>query len=233
MKRVFRFLAVLLIVLGLHAGTVVPSQAAQRLVDVKGFSASSVVFSKPGCKYITVKMRKYVHRSTWEWNVDADVTHKGRSVSTALFSDSGDSSRTRIYLCDFDGFGKYTIGPSNIFAHTYNYGSYQSNTDWTKGHFYVRAKVKAGLKAKRRGNKVALTASARRYSADRLGFVNYAPKKARVQVKSGKKWKTVKSVKLRHGKATVIVKSKRKKQYRFVIDKSSSRTSAKSKIVKA
>jgi len=89
------------------------------------------------------------------------------------------------------------------------------------------------LKAKRRGNKVALIASAQRYSTDRGKFVNYAPKKARVQVKSGKKWKTVKSVKLKHGEATVIVKSKWKKQYRFVIDKSSSRTSAKSKIVKA
>ncbi|MCG7299401.1 MULTISPECIES: hypothetical protein [Brevibacterium] len=89
------------------------------------------------------------------------------------------------------------------------------------------------MKAKRRGNKVALIASAQRYSTDRGKFVNYAPKKARVQVKSGKKWKTVKSVKLKHGEATVIVKSKWKKQYRFVIDKSSSRTSAKSKIVKA
>gem|GEM_PF-3051339 len=61
-KQVFRLLAVLLIVLGLTAGTVVPSQAAQRLVDVKGFSAPSVVFSKSGCEYITVKMRKSVHR---------------------------------------------------------------------------------------------------------------------------------------------------------------------------
>lgn len=231
MKRVFRFLTVVLIVLGLNAGTVVPSQAAQRLVDVKGFSASSVVFSKPGCKYITVKMRKSVHRSTWEWSVDADVTYKGRLVEFASFSDSGDSSRTRILLCHDEGFGKYTIGPSAVDAETYD--SYPSYTDWTKGHFYVRAKVKAGLKAKRKGNKVALIASAKRYSADRFEFVNYAPKKARVQVKSGKKWKTVKSVKLKHGKATVIVKSKRKKQYRFVIDKSSSRTSAKSKIVKA
>ena len=215
----------------------VPSQAAPRLVDVTGFSAKSIVVSNSSCRYITVTMRKTMSPKVDSWDVSADVTRGGSWVSGAHYGDSGDRSKTRVQVCPrFDGLGKYTVGPSNVAVDVwgYNIGGYKSQlyTDWTKGHFYVRAKGKAALKGKRKGNSVTLTASAQRYNPERNKYVAHGAKKARVQVKSGKKWKTVKTVKLKKGKATVKVKTKLKKQYRFVFDQTSATTGATSKTIR-
>ena len=79
---------------------------------------------------------------------------------------------------------------------------------------------------------MTLTASAQRYNPERNKYVAHGAKKARVQVKSGKKWKTVKTVKLKKGKVTVKVKTKLKKQYRFVFDQTSATTGATSKTIR-
>ena len=79
---------------------------------------------------------------------------------------------------------------------------------------------------------MTLTASAQRYNPEINKYVGHGAKKARVQVKSGKKWKTVKTVKLKKGKATVKLKTKLKKQYRFVFDQTSATTGATSKTIR-
>lgn len=200
-------------------------------MDVTGFSAKSIVVSSSSCRYITVTMRKTMSPKVDSWDVSADVTRGGSWVSGAHYGDSGDHSKTRVQVCPyFDGLGKYTIGPSDVSASSWD--NYQSYTDWTKGHFYVRAKGKAALKGKRKWNTVTLTASAQRYNPELNKYVAHGAKKARVQVKSGKKWKTVKTVKLKRGKATVKVKTKHKKQYRFVFDQTSATTGATSKTIR-
>ncbi|MDR7292803.1 hypothetical protein [Pseudoglutamicibacter albus] len=233
MKRFFRAFAIVLVAVGLNAGTAVPSQAAPRLVDVTGFSAKSIVVSNPSCRSVVVTMRKTMSPKVDYWDVSADVTRSGSFVTWADYSKSGDRSKTRVQICpSLDGLGKYTVGPSTVTADTRDGYDYQSYTDWTKGHFYVRAKGKAALKGKRKGSTVTLTASAQRYNPERYKYVAHGAKKARVQVKSGKKWKTVKTVKLKKGKATVKVKTKHKKQYRFVFDQTSATTGATSKTIK-
>ncbi|OFT43833.1 hypothetical protein HMPREF3160_01930 [Arthrobacter sp. HMSC06H05] len=236
MKRFFRAFAIVLVAVGLNAGTAVPSQAAPRLVDVTGFSAKSIVvsnWSNSSCRDVVVTMRKTMSQKVDSWSVWADVTRGGTKVDWADYGDSGDHSKTRVQVCPrFDGLGKYTVGPSAVSADTRDDYKYQSYTDWTKGHFYVRAKGKAALKGKRKGNTVTLTASAQRYNPERNKYVAHGAKKARVQVKSGKKWKTVKTVKLKKGKATVKIKTRLKKQYRFVFDQTSATTGATSKTIK-
>ncbi|MCG7303805.1 MULTISPECIES: hypothetical protein [Micrococcaceae] len=236
MKRFFRAFAIVLVAVGLNAGTAVPSQAAPRLVDVTGFSAKSIVvsnYSNSNCRDVAVAMRKTMSPKVGSWDVMSGVYRGGSSVDTAFYSDSGDRSKTRVTVCPWvHGLGKYTVGPSYVSADTRDGYDYQSYTDWTKGHFYVRAKGKAALKGKRKGNTVTLTASAQRYNPKPNKYVAHGAKKARVQVKSGKKWKTVKTVKLKKGKATVKVKTKLKKQYRFVFDQTSATTGATSKTIR-
>ena len=50
-------------------------------------------------------------------------------------------------------------------------------------------------------------------------------------MKSGSKWKTLKTVKLKNGKASVTVKQSKKKTYRLYIPKASWATSTTSKSV--
>lgn len=206
-------------------------------MDVTGFSAKSIVVSNSSCRDVVVTMRKTMSPKVDAWTVAADVTRGGGKVNWAVYSTYGDHSKTRVQVCPyFDGLGKYTVGPSNVAVDVwdYNIGGYKSQlyTDWTKGHFYVRAKGKAALKGKRKGSTVTLTASAQRYNPERYKYVAHGAKKARVQVKSGKKWKTVKTVKLKRGKATVKVKTKHNKQYRFVFGQTSATTGATSKTIR-
>lgn len=234
MKRFFRAFAIVLVAVGLNAGTAVPSQAAPRLLDVTGFSAKSIVvsnYSNSNCRDVVVTMRKTMSPNVDFWDVWADVNRGGSGVGTAFYGDSGDRSKTRVSVCPWaHGLGKYTIGPSDVYASSWD--NSQFNTDWTKGHFYVRAKGKAALKGKRKWNTVTLTASAQRYNPELNKYVGHGAKKARVQVKSGKKWKTVKTVNLKKGKATVKLKTRLKKQYRFVFDQTSATTGATSKTIR-
>lgn len=233
MKRFFRAFAIVLVAVGLNAGTAIPSQAAPRLLDVTGFSAKSIVVSNSSCRDVVVTMRKTMSSKVDSWDVSADVTRGGSWVGMAFYGDSGDRSKTRVQICPWlDGLGKYTVGPSDVTAYSWDYYNFQSDTDWTKGHFYVRAKGKAALKGKRKGSTVTLTASAQRYNPELNKYVGHGAKKARVQVKSGKKWKTVKTVNLKKGKATVKLKTKLKKQYRFVFDQTSATTGATSKTIR-
>lgn len=233
MKRFFRAFAIVVVAVGLNAGTAAPSQAAPRLMDVTGFSAKSIVVSNSSCRHVVVTMRKTVSPNVDSWHVSADVTRGSSFVAWADYSDYGDRSKTRVQICpSLDGLGKYTVGPSHVYAASWDDYNSQSNTDWTKGHFHVRAKGKAALKGKRKWNTVTLTASAQRYNPELNKYVGHGAKKARVQVKSGKKWKTVKTVNLKKGKATVKLKTKLKKQYRFVFDQTSATTGATSKTIR-
>uniref|UniRef100_UPI003B3AF468 hypothetical protein n=1 Tax=Brevibacterium sediminis TaxID=1857024 RepID=UPI003B3AF468 len=106
-----------------------------------------------------------------------------------------------------------------------------ARTDYTKGYFYVRGKTYASLSSKRRGSTVTLTSSTKVYHPEHHGKVNYNPK-VKFQVKSGSKWKTLKTVTAKKGKAVYKVKSKSKKTYRVTFGQVSWATGATSKSVK-
>ena len=104
-------------------------------------------------------------------------------------------------------------------------------TDHTKGYFYVRGKSYASLSSKRKGRTVTLTSSTKVYHPEHYGKIKYSPK-VKFQVKSGSKWKTLKTVSAKKGKATYKVKSKSKRYYRVTFSQVSWATSATSKSVK-
>ncbi|WP_166969474.1 hypothetical protein [Brevibacterium atlanticum] len=135
-----------------------------------------------------------------------------------------------------DGLGKYTLGPSEIRAYYHGGSDYDDydeveRADYTKGSFYVRGKTYASLSSKRSGSTVTLTSTTKVYNPEKYGKVSYNPK-VKFQVKSGSKWKTLKTVAAKKGKATYKVKSKSKKTYRVTFSQVSWATGATSKSVK-
>ncbi|MBM6590638.1 hypothetical protein [Brevibacterium sp. RIT 803] len=131
------------------------------------------------------------------------------------------------------GLGKYTLGPSEISA--YYYGDYEDDEyakvegpDYTKGYFYVRGKTYASLSSKRRGTTVTLTSKTKYYNPKWDEKRSYNPK-VKFQVKSGSKWKTIKTVTAKKGTATYKVKTKSKKTYRVTFSQVSWATGATSK----
>jgi hypothetical protein len=97
-------------------------------------------------------------------------------------------------------------------------------------------KVKLGTKAKiattRSGSKVKVAVTSTSWSPDKERQVAWNASSAKVQYQTKSGWKTLKSVTLKKGKATVTTTSKAKRTYRFVTAETGTRfgaTSATSK----
>jgi hypothetical protein len=213
------------------------ASASSRPIDITGYKVSDQVVTSSYCRKVTVTMTTKKQKDYKESSIDVDVT-RGRDLVGWVSSSNG-KSLSRLQICPWlDGLGKYTVGPADVFAGYTKHDSWGSYTDYkdytdnTKKSFYVRAKSKASLSSSRRGRTVTLTAKASSLNLDWDEYRAYNPASAKLQVKSGKTWKTVKKVKLSKGKATVKVTSSAKKQYRFTYPKTSTRTGATSGTVK-
>lgn len=228
MKLIRRVFVSALTALALVIGPAISAEAASTSFDVTKLSAKSLVLTNSSCRNVEVDM-KHKKAGVSSWDVDAEVTRSGSYVGYAYFSSSGNKSRARTLVCpSFDGLGKFVLGPSEVWAHNSSYSKYVDRTDYTKGSFYVRGKTYASLSTKRSGKTVTLTSKTKVYNPEKYGKVNYNPK-VKFQVKSGSKWKTIKTVTAKKGTATYKVKTKSKKTYRVTFSQVSWATGATSK----
>lgn len=194
------------------------------------------VVSTSSCRNVTIKARTKKQRDYWDSFGTVDVTKAGGWVGSVSFDDGIITDRA-VICPSYEGLGKYTVGPADLLAE-YEYSDYwgwstdlKSYVDGTRKSFYIRGKAKASVSAKRSGKYVTLTGKASRYRPDLYGYRAYNPR-AKFQVKSGNQWKTVKTVTLKKGKATVKVKRSSKATYRMTFAKTSYSTSATSKSVR-
>lgn len=228
MKLIRRVLVSALAAVALVVGPAVSAEAASAKFDVTKLSAKSIVVSNYNCKNVDVYM-SHKKSNVRYWDVFVDVTRGGGLTDSLWYSNDGDKSRTRAIVCpSLYGLGKYTLGPSDVSGFSGDYYNSVNRTDYTKGHFYVRGKAYASLSTKRSGKTVTLTSKTKVYNPEKYGKVNYNPK-VKFQVKSGSKWKTLKTVTAKKGKATYKVKSKSKKTYRVTFSQVSWATGASSK----
>ncbi|WP_159612335.1 hypothetical protein [Glutamicibacter sp. JC586] len=209
-----------------------PAQASNRPIDITGYSVSDVVVSSDSCKNILVTAKAKFANDFNDAAVESYVSHNGDELWDHYGFDFVNKKQTtrndRIEICpDRTGLGVYTIAPAYVVA-TFNYlddGTPSLATrdywDTTKKSFYVRGKTKSNLSVKRSGKKVTLTTTATVFSPEKNRYVGYNPKNATLQVKSGKTWKTIKTVKLTKGKASVTLKDSKKKTYRVTVPKAS------------
>lgn len=218
-------LAAMVVVLG----TVVPSAPAaaaeDQPVDVTGFSVPDFVFDRGACRKVTVKVSRSVDSSISQLSLSADVTRGGYLVNHVFFD--GDSTSTRLQVCPLEGLGAYKVGPTDVSAFTDDY-EFFNYVDYTTRTFYVRGQAKAYLKASRSGSKVTLTATAKYFNPDAYEYSTYSPKRAKLQVKSGSTWKTIKTVDFKSGKASYTFRKPSKATYRVTFDKTSKVTAATS-----
>ena len=236
MKFIRRALVSAIAAVALVVGPAVSAEAASTSFDVTKLSGSSLVISNSNCKSTNVYM-KHKKSKVDDWSVDTEVDGRHGPSTSAYFDSYGSASKDRVQVCpSSDGLGKYTIGPSEIRAYYYGGASYNDygeveRADYTKGYFYVRGKTYASLSTKRSGKTVTLTSKTKVYNPEHYGKVNYNPK-VKFQVKSGSKWKTLKTVTAKKGKATYKVKTKSKKSYRVTFGQVSWATGATSKSVR-
>lgn len=204
--------------------TATPAQASERPIDITGYKVSNITVSDSNCRNLTVTASTKVKSDFVDSFGSVDVTRNGGLVTMLWFE--GRKITDRAMICpSFQGLGTYKLGSADLNAEYKYYDSYfedymsdySSYTDNTSKKFYVRGKAKSTLTAKRSGPKVTLTAKATVYSPDKYRYTQYSAKGAKLQVKSGKTWKTLKTVNLSKGKATVTIKQSRKKTYRLHI----------------
>ncbi|MFJ2619114.1 hypothetical protein [Glutamicibacter sp. NPDC087344] len=223
LKRALGSLAALGLV-GALGFAAVPAQASERPIDITGYTVSSITVADSSCRNVSVKASTKVKSDFVDSYGIIDVTRNGGLVDS-LWMD-GRKISDRAFICpSYDGLGVYKVGPADISAE-YDYwdsyfGDYFSDysyyTDNTSKTFNVRGKTKSTLKATRSGSKVTLTATAQVYAPEKYRYAQYNAKKAKFQVKSGKTWKTLKTVDLKKGTAKITVKQSKKKSYRLTI----------------
>lgn len=223
---------------GLILAGIAPAQASERPIDITGYSVSSITVADSNCRYATVKASSKVKSDYEDAYAFIDVTRKGGLVDSLWFENRKISDRA--FICPaWDGLGTYKVGPADVSASYsywdsyfgYNEVDYVDYTDRSSKNFYVRGKAKSTLTAKRSGNKVTLTAKAQVYSPEKYRYAQYNAKNAKFQVKSGTKWKTLKTVNLNKGTAKLTVKQSKKKTYRLSIPTATWATSVNSKSV--
>ncbi|WP_181276122.1 hypothetical protein [Brevibacterium oceani] len=235
MKFLKRALVASIAAVALAVGPEVSAEAVSMSFDVTKLSASDMVISNSNCKYFNVYL-KYKKKNVDSWSVDSDIAGRHGSTTEAYFGNyTSPSNKDRVMVCpSLEGLGKYRIGPSEVdmeYVDADYDTHWDARTDKTKGYFYVRGKTYASLSSKRSGSTVTLTSTTKVYNPEKYGKVNYSPK-VKFQVKSGSKWKTLKTVTAKKGKATYKVKSKSKKTYRVTFSQVSWATGATSKSVK-
>lgn len=225
-KKALGASAVVALIGGLVLGAA-PAQASNRPIDVTGYSVANLVISNDSCKPVLVKAKAKFQKDFNFGDAQAVIARKGDDVANPSFyfdNKKMTSASDRVDICPRDyGLGVYTVGPAEIWAQ-YLYkenGDTLSNSrsywDTTKKSFNVRGKTKSTLTAKRSGKKVTLTAKASFFSPEKDRYAQYNPKNAKLQVKSGKTWKTIKTLKLNKGKAAVTLKDSKKKTYRVTV----------------
>lgn len=178
----------------------------------------------------------------WEEVTDFDAyvgVTKGGEIEDSLYI-SGSSVRTSLLICPgLSGLGTYRAGPADVVAEYEYYDDdvddmvtdYANFEDSTSSAFHVRGKAKASLTASRSGRTVTLTARATYYNPQRDRYSAHRARSAKLQVKSGKTWKTLRTVDMKGGKATVKITAKKKAQYRLTFGATDSVAAATSPTV--
>lgn len=234
MKFIRRALISAVAAVALVVGPAVSAEAASMSFDVTKLSAKSIVVSNSDPVKTYVYMSYKVKKSDG-WLVDTGVYGRhGKAEEASFYSSFSPDNKDRVTLYpDESGLGRYTLGPSEVES-DYDNGwktVWEDFTDYTKGSFYVRGKTYASLTTKRSGKTVTLSSKTKVYNPEKWAKVNYSPK-VKFQVKSGSKWKTIKTVTAKKGKATYKVKTKGKKTYRVTFSQVSWAAGATSKSVK-
>lgn len=229
-------LAAVLAVLGLTVPAGPAAAKSAPRFDVVSLSMKDMVVSRnSGCPYSYVHLKSRTNVRTWDFHTRMT---KGRTVlriaDTYPFSypyadfDSRDHPRTaRIGLCPYNKIlGKITIGPGHAFLKV---GSkWIEKRSEVKGYFYIRAKSSLTASSRRSGSTVRVSAQAKRFNVDwqHPRYVAYSPKRAQLQVKSGRGWKTVQTRNFSHGRAHFSVKQRGKRAYRVAYPRVSWATGA-------
>jgi len=218
-----------------------PAQASNRPIDITGYTVADVVVANNKCKSVLVTAKAKHQKDFAFGGVDAFITRKGDDVTSAGFdfeNKKKTSANDRVEICPDDyGLGVYSVGPAYVFAF-FEYKQdgtlYEDARDYwdnTKKSFNVRGQTKSSLSAKRSGKKVTLSVKASVYSPEKDRYIQYNPKNAKFQVKSGKTWKTVKTLKLAKGQASVTVSDAKKKTYRVTVPTASWAVATTSKAI--
>lgn len=216
--------AVLALIGGLALGAG-PAQASERPIDITGYQVADVVVSSSYCKKVMITATAKKQKDFTRSHMYVDIIRQGDIVHTVNFAER--TLRERGEVCPYStGLGQYTIGPADVraeYKYKDSYGDWTTDSrdywDTTKKDFNVRGHTKSSLAAKRSGTKVTLTASASFYSPENGRYAQYSPKNAKLQVKTGKSWKTIKTLKLNKGKASISLKDSKKKTYRVTVPK--------------
>ncbi|MDO5745021.1 MAG: hypothetical protein Q4P23_11195 [Micrococcaceae bacterium] len=215
-----------------------PAHASERPIDITGYKVADFTVGDSNCRNVKVSASTKVKGDYLDSYASVDVT-RGGGVIDALWLE-GRKPTDRAFICpSFSGLGTYKVGPADVFAEFEYYDSYvgeyssdyRSYTDNTSKKFQIRGKTKSTLSAKRQGAKVTLTAKAQVYSPEKYRYAQYNSVGAKFQVKSGTKWKTIKTVNLKKGTASITVKQSKKKSYRLQVPTASWAASNTSKSV--
>lgn len=204
--------------------TAAPARASERPIDITGYEVSNLIVSSSGCRNITVTATTKVKSDFLDSYGSVDITRQGGLVDS--LSIDGRKITDRAFICpSLSGLGIYKVGPADISAEYEYYDSYFDDywsdyskyTDNTSKTFYIRGNTKSTLTAKRSGSRVTLTAKAQYYAPDKYRYAQYNAQGAKLQVKSGSTWKTIKTVNLSKGKASITIKQSKKKSYRLQV----------------
>ncbi|WP_455968806.1 hypothetical protein [Microbacterium sp. KNMS] len=184
--------------------------------------------STPDCQYVTVSIAVSLRPGTDYWSATTDVTKGAGVVGSLFFGGSSDVKQDRHLYCPSQGYGKFTVGPSEWNSTVEGDWNYYSGIDTTSSAFYVRTKAKASISSLTRSNGYTIASiKGTRYDPTVYpSWVAYSVPKIVLQVKIGDVWKSVVAGEMRNGVATLRYKTSSKFSYRVWIPATESTLSA-------
>ncbi|MDR2256959.1 MAG: hypothetical protein LBE25_13335 [Arthrobacter sp.] len=185
-----------------------------------------ITVSSKGCKSNTIAISGDVANGVVgaEYQFSADIYRGSKRVKTVTFK-KGTSSYTQAFCpkvsaARYGSFqiknvrvkGRYQVSNGSI--HSFNYAVGKNSKT-----FYYKGAIDGSLYGKKAAgsSKRTFTAKLTYFSDKHQKWVKYNPSGAKLQVKSGGKWKTVKSLKFKSGKASYSLRTSSKKSYRLYV----------------
>lgn len=212
-----------------------PAAVAAATTAAKPFTSTkmatgykAITVSSKGCRYNDFAL-------LGEWNIGEAVSvsaktdlYRGSKKVTTIKLDNRMSGTAK--LCPKSSsqrFGSYSLGGTTISVvvpvrnannqwdgHTTKTITWRDNR---KASFTMKGAIDGSLYGKRYGSKKTFSAKLRYFSDKSQKWVTYNPSGAKLQYKSGSKWKNLKSLKFKSGKASYVQRSSKKYYYRVYV----------------
>lgn len=202
-----------------------PAITVKKVTTDLDYKGRVLTVGSKGCKsfgyYASYEYGRYANA---DFTISVDLYRGNKKIKTITTRNTG---LGKVTICPKDAktrYGAYSLRNIVTKGSTYYWDSnYRKHNQPVTArqkmqlNFNVKGALSGKLYSERRGSKVSFVVKTRVFSDKYQKNVAYNPKGAKLQYKSGKKWKTLKTLKFKKGRATYGLRTSKYNSYRVTV----------------